>query len=154
MPKGSRKAPGTIYRRPINNTKGAAMRIRAVLFAIPAMLVLVPPAFAQFGAIRVAANRSQYVGHCPAEVLFTGNINFTLPHPQGFVFNYRWDRSDGAKGPVHVVRPGPHEKMLVVRDKWRLGARGQNHDISETLVVNSGNTHLSESSPSVHIECR
>jgi hypothetical protein len=131
------------------------MRIKVLLFAIPAVLALAPPAFGQaFGPIRVAANRSHHVGHCPIDVLFTGNIDFVLPHPKGFVFNWHWERSDGAKGPVHVVRPAAHERMLVVRDKWHLGGRGQNYDVSETLVVNSGNTHLSESSRPVHIECR
>ncbi len=131
------------------------MRTQAFLFAIPALLSLAPAAFAEpFGPIRVAANRGQYTGRCPVEVVFTGNINFVMPHTNGFVFNYHWERSDGAKGPVHVVRPAPHERMLVLHEKWRLGARGQSHDISETLVVNSGNTHLSEASRPVHIECK
>jgi hypothetical protein len=140
---------------PDNNIKGAAMRNKAYLFAIPALLVVASTACAQaFGPIRVAANRGSYTGHCPVEVVFTGNIDFVLPHPKGFVFNYHWERSDGARGPVRVVRPSPGERMLVIKDKWRLGGRGQNHDITETLFVNSGNTHLSESSRSVRIECR
>ncbi len=131
------------------------MRTRLLLLAIPAILAVVPPAFGQaFGPIRVAANRSHHVGRCPVEIVFTGNIDFVLPHPKGFVFNYHWERSDGAKGPVRVVRPGPHERMRVIHDKWRLGARGQGHDVSATLFVNSGNTHLSQASPTVHIECR
>ena len=131
------------------------MRMKAFLLAVPAVLAIAPPAFADaFGALRVAANRGNYVGHCPVEVVFTGNIDFVLPHPRGFVFSWHWERSDGAKGPVHVVRPAPGERMLVVRDRWRLGARGQNYDVSQTLVVGSGNTHLRESSRPVRIECR
>jgi len=108
-----------------------------------------------FGPIHVAANRAQYVGRaCPIEVVYTATINFTLPHPRGFVFNYHWERSDGAKGPTRVVRPAPNERRLVVRERWRLGARGRTIDASQTIHVNSGNTHLAESSPSVHIECR
>jgi hypothetical protein len=131
------------------------MRTKMFLLAVPAVLALAPPAFADaFGPIRVAANRGQYTGHCPVEVTFTGNIDFVLPHPKGFVFNYHWERSDGAKGPVRVVRPGPNQRMLVLHEKWRVGARGQTYDLTETLFVNSGNTHLSESSRPVHVECR
>ena len=112
------------------------------------------PAAAQFQNIHVAVNRHEYVGRgCPVEIVFTGSINLE-PHPRGLVFNYHWERSDGAKGPVHVMRPGPGERHIVVRDKWRVGGRGRNHDVSQTLHVNSGNTHLTESSPSVHVECR
>jgi hypothetical protein len=91
---------------------------------------------------------------CPIEVIYTASINFILPHPKGFVFNYHWERSDGAKGPTHVVRPGPGERTLVVHEKWRLGGPGQTYDVSETIHLNSGNEHITEGSPTVHIECR
>ena len=131
------------------------MRTQLFLLAIPAIAAITPPAFGEaFGPIHVAANRGHYVGHCPVEIVFTGDIDFVLPHPKGFVFNYHWERSDGAKGAVKVVRPGPNERRLVIHDKWRLGAHAQAHDVAATLVVNSGNTHLSETSPTVHIECR
>jgi len=116
--------------------------------------VVALPAAAQFGPIHVAANRHEYVGRgCPVEIVFTGSINLE-PHPRGLVFNYFWERSDGANGPVHVMRPAPGERPIVVRDKWRLGGCGRTHDVSQTLHVNSGNTHLAEGSPTVHIECR
>ena len=60
-----------------------------------------------FGPIRIGANRSKYVGACPVDIVFTGNINLNSPHPKGFSFNYYWVRSNGAKGPVNVVRPSP-----------------------------------------------
>ncbi|MGZ5085453.1 MAG: hypothetical protein ACXWBZ_18945 [Usitatibacter sp.] len=112
------------------------------------------PAAAQFGPIHMAVNRHEHVGHCPVEIVYTASINFEMPHPKGFVFNYHWERSDGAKGPSHVVRPGPHERTLVVREKWRVGGGRGVHDLSQTIHVNSGNTHLQESSPVVHVECR
>jgi hypothetical protein len=132
------------------------MRTTASLIGITAFLAIVPSAAAEpFGSIHVTANRNQYVGRgCPIEILFSGTINFEMPHPKGFVFNYQWERSDGAKGPVRVVRPAPNERSLVVRDKWRLGAPGRNLDVSQTLLVNSGNTHLSQSSQTVRVECR
>jgi hypothetical protein len=108
-----------------------------------------------FASLRVATNRSRYSGTgCPVAVVFTANVNFVLPHPQGLVFNYHWERSDGAKGPVRVVRPKPGQGMLVLHETWSLGAPGNQYNISETLFVNSGNTHLSETSQVVSITCK
>jgi hypothetical protein len=105
-----------------------------------------------FGPIRVAANRSQYTGkQCPVEIIYTGNINLA-PH-NGLVFNYHWERSDGAKSPVQVMHPAPNQRMVVVREPWRLGAPGHTYDAGVTLYVNSGNTHLSEPSRIVHVRC-
>jgi hypothetical protein len=107
-----------------------------------------------FGPIRIGANRSKYVGGCPVDVVFTGNINLNSPHPNGLSFNYSWVRSDGAKGPVHVVRPSPSQNMVIVKEPWTLGAAGQHYDISVKLFVNSGNTHLEETSQVVSVTCK
>ena len=108
-----------------------------------------------FGPIHVAANRSQYNGSgCPIEIVYTATINFVMPHPKGLVFNYHWQRSDGAQGPERVVKPSQGQRSLVLHDKWRLGGKGQQYNASETLFLNSGNTHLSESSPTVSVTCR
>jgi hypothetical protein len=106
-----------------------------------------------FGPIRVAANRSSYNGRCPVDIVYTGNINLNS-HPNGLAFNYYWVRSDGAKSPVTVVRSRPNERMLIVRERWRLGAAGRHYDASVTLFVNSGNTHLEQGSPVVSVTCR
>jgi hypothetical protein len=107
-----------------------------------------------FGPIRVAANRSQYDGRCPIDIVYTGNINLNYPHPNGLAFNYYWMRSDGAKSAVTVVRPRPTERMLIVRESWHLGAAGRHYDASVTLFVNSGNTHLEQTSSVVSVTCR
>jgi hypothetical protein len=107
-----------------------------------------------FGAIGIGANRSSYVGACPVNIVYTANINLNYPHPAGLEFNYYWVRSDGAKGPVTVVRPSPGQRMVIVREPWRLGAAGQHYDISETLFVNSGNTHLQQASQVVSVTCK
>ncbi|MGZ5571831.1 MAG: hypothetical protein ACXWG8_06720 [Usitatibacter sp.] len=105
-----------------------------------------------FGPIHVAANRHQYSGKgCPIEVVYTASINLA-PH-KGLAFNYHWERSDGAKTSVVVVRPPAGQRTVVVREKWRIGARGKDYDAGVTLFVNSGNTHLSEPSPVVRIHC-
>ena len=144
---------------PIRRTPEASLmhtmkRLACLAAAVTCFTTL--PSFADdpFGQIRVAANRSEFRGHCPVEVIFTGNIDFTMPHPRGFAMNYFWARSDGAKSRTVVVKPGPSQRMLVVREPWRLGANGQAYNISATLHVNSGNTHLRESSRTIHVECR
>ena len=107
-----------------------------------------------FGSLLVAANRSQYTGPgCPIEVIYTANVNFLTPHG-GLSFNYHWERSDGAKGPVEVVRVVPNQRMMVIHTGWRVGAPGRHYQVSETIFVNSGYTHLTHSSRVVTINCR
>jgi hypothetical protein len=131
------------------------LRTAATTTILLAAVAAAVPADAQFSGIHVAVNRHEYRGSgCPIEVVFTGSINMDLPHPRGFTFNYHWERSDGAKGPVKVVHPGPNERTLIVHETWRVGGRGKTYDVSQVLHVNSGNTHLSEGSPTVHVECR
>ena len=126
------------------------------LLAVAAAFGMAFPALAAdlFGPIRIGASRSKYVGACPVEVVFTANINLNSPHPQGFVFNYHWERSDGAKGPVNVVRPSSAQNMVVVKDAWTLGAAGQHYEVSVKLFVNSGETHLEQTSQVVPLTCK
>ena len=107
-----------------------------------------------FGPIRVGVNRRQYTGDCPAEIIYTATINLTMPHPQGFVFNYHWERSDGAKTAVRIVRPPQNQKAIVVRDTWQLGSPRLKEDASETIFVNSGDSHFQQASPAVRVVCR
>jgi len=132
------------------------LRSSVPCFAVVAALSISHAALATdlFGPIRIGANRSKYVGGCPVDVVFTGNINLNSPHPKGFVFNYYWVRSDGAKGPEKVVRPSPSQNMLIVKEPWTLGAAGQHYDISVKLFVNSGNTHLEQPSQVVSVTCK
>src|SRR6478752_1486598 len=112
--------------RAVNNPSGGnPMRklALAAALAIPTLPVALPAAAEGFGPVHVAVNRHEHRGACPVETVFTASINFTMPHPRGFTFSYHWERSDGAKGPVHVVHPRPGERTLVVHDKWRLGGR-------------------------------
>jgi hypothetical protein len=128
--------------------------IAAVLAA--AAVLVAPVARADddaFGAIRVAANRGTFVGRCPIDITFTGNINLNLPHPRGLTFNYYWVRSDGARSPVTVVHPGATQKLLIVREPWHFGAPGRHYDAAVTLFVNSGNTHLEQASSAVSVTC-
>jgi hypothetical protein len=133
--------------------KSNKARTAFAVVAFAAAAAAIPSAAEElFGPIRVAVNRHEYRGQCPANLVFTGTINFHQRH-HGFSFNYSWERSDGARSEVHVVHVQPGQRSLVVREPWRLGGRGQHYDVSTTLHVNSGNTHLRESSPSVRVEC-
>lgn len=129
-----------------------------VLGALVVAAALVTPlalaAEGPFGPIHVVANHTQYTGACPVDVVYTGTVNFTMPHPQGLTFNYHWERSDGAKTKVEVVKPEPGQRSVVFKDTWHLGAPGKHYDASVTLFVNSGNTHEQQSSPVVKINCR
>jgi len=139
---------------PSNRSASTTMIAAGLLIAVCACQA----AFAEddpFAGIHVVTSRSRYVGNgCPVDVTFTARITFAMPHPQGFVFNYHWERSDGAKGPVRVVRPPAGQGAMTVKETWHLGARGQQYNATETLFVNSGNTHLSETSPTVPIICK
>jgi hypothetical protein len=131
----------------------AFRKVRAAAFA--ALLVSSAAAFADgpFAGVHTAANRASYSGTgCPISIVYTATINLA-PH-NGLAFNYHWERSDGAKGPTHVVRPGRDEYSIVVRDTWRLGAPGHHYDVSETIYINSGNTHESFTTPVVDVTCR
>jgi len=105
-----------------------------------------------FSEVHVAASRASYEGRCPVTLRFTGNIRFAQPN-RGLVFNYHWERSDGAKSRVRVVHVSPGEKLMVLHESWRLGGPRQEHDASETLYVNSGTTHEHRLSPVVHVAC-
>ena len=106
-----------------------------------------------FADVHTAANRTKYSGAgCPISIVYTTTINLH-PH-QGLAFNYHWERSDGARGPVRVVRPRPDERSIVVRETWKIGAPGHHYDVSETIYINSGNTRESYTTPAVDVTCR
>ncbi len=108
-----------------------------------------------FAGVHVAANRHQYTGSgCPIDIIYTATLTFASPHPKGFVFNYHWERSDGAKGPERVVRPSEGQHSMSLRETWHLGAHGQHYDASVTFFANSGNTHISQASPTVSVTCK
>lgn len=128
------------------------------LFPVLALALAIPSAATAddnlFGPLRVGVNRGNYTGNCPVQIIYTGNVNIVSYPKGGFIFNYSWTRSDGAKGPVTVVRPTPGQRMVIVKDTWTLGAAGKHYQVSETLHVNSGNIHLEEASKPITITCR
>ncbi|HEY2629172.1 MAG TPA: hypothetical protein VGI57_08585, partial [Usitatibacter sp.] len=108
------------------------MRKVAIALAIPAIFAALPASAEVLGGLHVAVNRHEYHGTaCPIEVVFTASINITPDHGPGGVFNYHWERSDGAKSAEHVIKVGPGGKTMVFHEKWRIGKPGSTHDISQ-----------------------
>jgi hypothetical protein len=131
--------------------------LRGLVFAGLALLVSSQSLVADdgpFESVHVAANRVRYVGRdCPVEIIYTATIDLE-PRRTGLVFNYHWERSDGAKSAVQIMRPRPGQSTVVLHESWRLGGPGHDYDASVRLFVNSGNTHLERRSPVVRIICR
>jgi hypothetical protein len=104
------------------------------------------------GDVTVTANPESFAGRCPVTIKFTGTIQ-VLNYPM--TFNYQWERSDGAKGQVHVVRvPSAKTKTVTVVDSWKVGSKGQNLQVWEKLRVNCGNTHIVSAPAAASINCR
>lgn len=110
-----------------------------------------PLAEAGIGEVTATASPENYSGHCPRKIKFTGRVEITS---SPMSFNYHWERSDGAKSPVKVVRvPKGNTRTVTVVDYWMLGRKGHT-EIWEKLVVNSGNTHIMSNPASAQLNCR
>ena len=64
--------------------------------------------------VTAVARPAQYDGNCPASIEFVGTI---FMNEQAIV-SYRWERSDGATGPVQTVHVTGPRQVAVVR--WQL----------------------------------
>ena len=108
-----------------------------------------------FGSINMAASRAQYTGNkCPIETTYTGTINLKLPLPEDFAFTYHWERSDGGKTTQKVVRPTGKERAMSIKEKWKLGRSGQQHDASMKLFIDYGDIHIVKETPTVKVICK
>ncbi len=119
----------------------------AILCALPAR------AEGPFEDVHVAANRSEYAGRCPVLLMFTANVELA-PHARRLAFRYQWQRSNGTKGPVRTVHASPREHRFVFRDSWRVGGRGRDHDATDTIVLDSADTHARFMSQTVRVSCK
>jgi len=87
--------------------------------------------------VTAIARPSQYDGRCPASIEFIGTI---FMNDQATV-SYRWERSDGATGPVQTVHVANPRQVAVVR--WQLSRPvGEVFQGAETLhVLSPGDFH-------------
>jgi len=105
-----------------------------------------------FGDVTLTATPSKYKGNCPVRIHFAGRVGVTV-HPM--VFNYQFERSDGAKGELKVIHvTNPNAQIIGVHDWWQIGAAGQHVQVWEKLRVASGNTRIESSQADVDITCR
>lgn len=128
-------------------------KLGAIALAALALSAAAPAlADGPFENVRVAANRAEHRGACPVAIVYTATVNLR-PH-RGVVFQYHWQRSDGAKSPSQVVRARNGENSFVFREEWRVGGRGTEGDFSDAIVLASGTVHERVESPPVHVRCR
>jgi len=124
--------------------------LAALLVSPPAQMVWAQGA--PITAVTVAAYPQSYTGPCPAKITFTGKI-YVDRYPM--TFNYQWQRSDGAKGPLRMMRvPNASTRVLTVIEHWQLGAPGQQKQVWEQLRVRSGNTDITSAPATATINCR
>ena len=122
------------------------------ILALPLVAAKARAPQAPFGDVTLTATPAQYEGKCPVRINFFGHVGVTA-HPM--VFNYHYERSDGAKGQVKVVRvTNPNATWIGVHDYWQLGASGQTYHVWEKLFVYSGNTHIATDQAVADITCK
>jgi hypothetical protein len=96
---------------------GRCILVRSILGGVAAMLIGGAAAQAQMppvNRVTAAARPAHYDGRCPASIEFVGTIFMNY---QATV-SYRWERSDGASGPVEtVVVQGPRQGAVT---RWQL----------------------------------
>src|SRR3954451_1459808 len=98
----------------------------AAVLLVPALLI----AQRTVTRVGVVAKPRVYTGPCPADIAFIGTIH--VSHYPTFA-EYRWERSDGAKGPRQRVEIRSAGRG--VTDTWHLGAGRRRYVIWERLHV-------------------
>jgi hypothetical protein len=105
-----------------------------------------------FGPVSLGVMPARYTGRCPAHIRYTATIAVTT-HPMAF--NYQFERSDGAKSQLRVIRvPANGPASYRFNEQWQVGAAGQHIQVWEKLKVASGVTRVETNPVSVDITCR
>ena len=112
---------------------------KKLLFLVLLGAILVPGIlFADPLAIHGVGVSSQKLANGNTMVHFTVRVDiFTTP----LLFNYHWERSDGAKSEVQMWSVKPGTVSVPVSTTWEMGP-GHPAEVWERLFVNTGNTHL------------
>jgi len=112
---------------------------KTLLFVILLGVILVPGVlFADPVGIQGVGASSQKLANGNTLVHFTVRVAiFTTP----LVFNYHWERSDGAKSEMKLWTVKPGVTSVPVSTTWEMGP-GHPAQVWEKLFVNTGNTHL------------
>jgi len=135
-----------------------AAKVSIALLVLPVLAASAgrPPRHAApqspFGDVTLTATPAQYEGKCPVRIHFIGKVGIAV-HPMAF--NYHFERSDGARSQLKVVRVNnPNAQFWNVQEWWQLGTSGQHLQVWEKLLVASGNTRIESSQASVDITCK
>ncbi|MGO9411380.1 MAG: hypothetical protein ACLQCB_11605 [Spirochaetia bacterium] len=112
---------------------------RKLMFLVLLGAILVPGVlFADPVGIHGVGVSSQKLANGNVMVHFTVRVDITTTP---LVFNYHWERSDGAKSAVKMWSVKPGVSSIPVTTTWEMGP---NHpaEVWEKLFINTGNTHL------------
>lgn len=104
-----------------------------------------------FAVITITPSPKGYTGRCPATIAFTADITFKTPLPEKF--SYRWEFSNGTKTPDRVVKPQRNGR-LSVREVWRGGKAGEEHDAAARFVAEAGDAQMILDPPGVKVICK
>ena len=122
----------------------------ALATAAVCLVALAPEAQAQprtVTRVGLVVRPQAHRGTCPATFNFFGTIH--VRHPARV--EYEWERSDGGRGPRHVV--DVHGARQTVRESWTLGAPGERRTEWMRLHVLAP-TAISSPTVRVRLDCR
>ncbi len=105
----------------------------------------------EFALIHISAHPTEYNGKCPVNITWTASITFRTPLPDKF--SYHWELSDGRKTQEKVVKP-PRNGHMTVREVWKGGKPGEEHNASVRFVAESGDNSITLDPPGTKVTCK
>jgi hypothetical protein len=121
----------------------------AVTIVGSALIVAAKPAPppATVTGFNISVDPRSYSGNCPAKIGWKATIHVNNPPVQ---VEYRWERSDGAKGSTRKITIS--DKTADVTETWQLGGSGAHLSVWEKVHVLSPVDKTSGFAP-VRITC-
>ncbi|MGO9310275.1 MAG: hypothetical protein ACLQDL_14795 [Spirochaetia bacterium] len=112
---------------------------RRILFVLLGALLLPGVMMADPIAITGVGASTQKLDNGNIMVHFTVRVAISVTP---LLFNYHWERSDGAKSGVEMQSVKPGVASIPVSTTWEIGPNAGLKEVWEKLFVNTGNTHL------------
>lgn len=116
-------------------------RVLLAMTMVVLLLSLTGAAFAQEAlSIQSTSASFETLPSGEKQITFVAEVSLNvLP----IAFNYHWERSDGAKSALRVVKVNPGaEPVYHLVEKWNVGGNVEVAGLWVKVFVNSGNTHL------------
>jgi hypothetical protein len=116
-------------------------RVLAFLVAVGLLLAFAGQASAQEPlSIQNVSASAQALPNGNNQITFVAVVSLNVVP---IAFNYHWERSDGAKTALKVVKvSNAGEQTYRLVERWTVGPNVQVADLWEKVFVNSGNTHI------------